>query len=87
MRERFGAELHKHLSALQPSLMQSVESWLEAEVPQIINRELDGLTSRITAGTLANLRTTLLPQLAALVDSSSLEDAGGGADFPGWQPE
>ncbi|MBL9048449.1 MAG: hypothetical protein JNK34_14330, partial [Tabrizicola sp.] len=82
VRERFGAELQKHLTALQPSVVQSIESWVEAELPQVVSRELDALTDRITAGTLSHLRATLLPQLTVLenvlvpVLATSAADAG-----------
>ena len=56
--------------------MQSIESWVEAEVPQIVSRELDSLTHRITASTLSHLHTNLLPQLTALIESSSLDESG-----------
>lgn len=63
------AALADELIALDTELTHKVEAWLEAELPQIVARELDQFTERLHAEALARLRATLLPALSERIAS------------------
>jgi hypothetical protein len=61
------AALIEDLVRLDTEIARSVEAWLADEIPQILQRELDGLAERVKAEALAQLRATLLPALSERV--------------------
>lgn len=63
------AALADELVELDTEITRKVEAWLEAELPQIVARELDQFTERLHAEVLARLRATLLPSLSERIGS------------------
>lgn len=63
------AALADELVELDTEITRQVEAWLEAELPQIVARELDQFTERLHAEALARLRATLLPALSERIAS------------------
>ena len=62
-----GVLLAEQLIELDTEIAREIETWLAAELPQIVARELDSLGERIRVETLAHLRATLLPELSARI--------------------
>ena len=63
--KRSASELAEQLISLDTEVSRAVEAWFNAELPQIVSRELDRLAANIREQALAHLRATLLPELSA----------------------
>lgn len=57
-------EITEQLIDLDTAIKREIEAWLTREMPEIVERELELLHSRIRAEVLANMRVTLLPRLS-----------------------
>lgn len=57
-------EMTEQLIDLDTAIKREIEAWLMREMPEIVERELELLHSRIRAEVLANMRVTLLPRLS-----------------------
>lgn len=60
-------EMMEQLVDLDTAIKREIETWLSAELPEIVERELDLLRDRIRAEVTANMRVTLLPRLSDVV--------------------
>jgi len=72
------SKLAEQLIGLDTDISRAVEAWFATEMPQLLSRELDKLSTRLQEETLAHLRATLLPTLSEHI-SRSLEKH---ADLP-----
>lgn len=62
-------EMTEQLIDLDTAIKREIEGWLTREMPEIVERELELLHSRIRAEVLANMRVTLLPRLSDQIAS------------------
>lgn len=68
-------EMMEQLIDLDTAVKREIETWLSAELPAIVERELNLLRDRIRAEVTANMRVTLLPRLSDVV-ATRLPSAG-----------
>lgn len=66
------SKLAEQLINLDTEISRAVEAWFATELPQLLSRELDKLSTRLQEEALAHLRATLLPTLSEQI-SRSLE--------------
>ncbi|NMG73511.1 hypothetical protein [Aromatoleum diolicum] len=72
------SQLAEQLISLDTEISRAVEAWFATELPQLLSREMDKLSSRLQEEAIAHLRATLLPTLSEHI-SRSLEKH---ADLP-----
>jgi len=60
-------EMTEQLIDLDTAIQREIETWLAAELPEVIGREVELLRERIRSELTARLRVTLLPRLSDMV--------------------
>ncbi|MBS1172592.1 MAG: hypothetical protein H6R12_1422 [Proteobacteria bacterium] len=60
-------QMAEHLAWLQPQLAEALRSWLTQEVPQIIAKELEGVSDHIAVRLATEFRAAVLPELDELM--------------------
>lgn len=61
--------LFERLPAQRQALADELAGWLDAELPQVVMRVLDGVTDQLVAQVTAEARAALLPRLQAAVEA------------------
>ena len=64
LHEQDQARITEHLVQIHTLISREVEAWLSSELPQLLSREIDALSTRLRVETLAHLKATLLPELS-----------------------
>jgi hypothetical protein len=63
------ALLLERLPVRQQLVAESLGAWLDAELPQVVMRVVDGLTDQIIAQVTVEARASLLPRLQAVLEA------------------
>lgn len=63
--------LFDRLPAQRQALADELAAWLDAELPQVVMRVMDGITDHMVAQVTAEARSALLPRLQAALEAES----------------
>ena len=74
------AQLAEILPARRQQAAQALSDWLDAELPGIVTRVLDGLADHIVAQVTLDVRNNLQPRLDAALEHSADASASSGND-------
>lgn len=62
-------EMTEQLIDLDTAIKREIENWLEREVPEIVQRELELLHDKVRRELMASMRVSLLPRLSDVIAS------------------
>jgi|GEM_PF-4315693 len=62
--------------SLEAALEQRIEEWFAAELPHLVEREMRQLSRRLRHEALAQMRSSLMPELAATIEAHLQRETG-----------